>query len=284
MLISSKHSLVLVASNHAVWDPERARKPRRKYGRLVKSPFNDLNNMLSQHKEQVTKILFEQIHDWLEQYKFDLAETARSKAPTTATANEENMSGGSGGESGSSNGSNKYGNNRSNKRLRQDSAPKLKPSPRNRHDHQQQHPRHSSVHHHPRSSPSRSLPTSPSSKRGITSSTSTSYSKLASTITSPSIQSSSNPRLLPSDSRMSPDTKTVATEYRSIKLEKHNNSPTKTMAGNDSGSRIIDVQQQSKTMTTSATTTTESSVSPFGASLIAPDPPKPRPEVGKLER
>ncbi|KAF2016574.1 hypothetical protein BU24DRAFT_346359 [Aaosphaeria arxii CBS 175.79] len=53
------HSSVFVANNHHVWDPNRTRKIRRKYGKLKKSDHSDLNEMLAEHMEEVQAILLE---------------------------------------------------------------------------------------------------------------------------------------------------------------------------------------------------------------------------------
>ena len=57
-----EHSLIFVAGKHALWD--RDRKPRRKFGKLVESPFDDLNEMLLQHRAQVTGLLEEATMNW----------------------------------------------------------------------------------------------------------------------------------------------------------------------------------------------------------------------------
>lgn len=61
---SSQHSDIFVASNHAAWDPERTRKPRKKYGKLHKSSKENLNEMLVKHRSEVTEILDEETHEW----------------------------------------------------------------------------------------------------------------------------------------------------------------------------------------------------------------------------
>src|SRR5262249_49934916 len=55
----SKRSLVFVANNHHVWDPNRQRKIRRKYGKLKKSDHSDLNEMLAEHMEEVQELLLQ---------------------------------------------------------------------------------------------------------------------------------------------------------------------------------------------------------------------------------
>lgn len=53
-----------MASNHAAFDPERTRKPRKKYGRLHQSSKENLNEMLVEHRSEVTEILDEETHEW----------------------------------------------------------------------------------------------------------------------------------------------------------------------------------------------------------------------------
>ncbi|KAF1810231.1 hypothetical protein P152DRAFT_105032 [Eremomyces bilateralis CBS 781.70] len=61
------HSLVFVAQDHAVWDPDRQRKQRKKYGKLVRSSNNHLNEMLGEASDQVTQYLTEETEDWREE-------------------------------------------------------------------------------------------------------------------------------------------------------------------------------------------------------------------------
>lgn len=45
--------MVFVAPGHAVWEPERNRKAGKKYGRLIKSESTDLEEMMSEHYNEV---------------------------------------------------------------------------------------------------------------------------------------------------------------------------------------------------------------------------------------
>jgi histone deacetylase 6 len=48
---------VFVASDHHVWDPNRQRKLRKKYGNLKKSGQHSLSYMLQEHMEEVKELL-----------------------------------------------------------------------------------------------------------------------------------------------------------------------------------------------------------------------------------
>ncbi|KAI9689327.1 MAG: Histone deacetylase hda1 [Bathelium mastoideum] len=56
------HSLIFVAGKHGLW--ERDRKPRKKFGKLVESAYDELNEMLVGHREQVTRLLERVTRDW----------------------------------------------------------------------------------------------------------------------------------------------------------------------------------------------------------------------------
>ena len=47
------HSVNFVANNHLVWDIDGSKKPSKRFGNLVRSPVNGLNDMLGQHQEEV---------------------------------------------------------------------------------------------------------------------------------------------------------------------------------------------------------------------------------------
>ncbi|PVH99637.1 hypothetical protein DM02DRAFT_614881 [Periconia macrospinosa] len=51
------HSLIFVDHNHPVWDPNRNRKLRKKWGKLLRSEKSTLEDMLSFHKPEVQKYL-----------------------------------------------------------------------------------------------------------------------------------------------------------------------------------------------------------------------------------
>ncbi|ORY18010.1 hypothetical protein BCR34DRAFT_583276 [Clohesyomyces aquaticus] len=53
------HSLVFVAPTHHVWDPNRKRKIRIKYGNLKRSNHTNLNEMLLEHQDEVQKYLLQ---------------------------------------------------------------------------------------------------------------------------------------------------------------------------------------------------------------------------------
>ncbi len=58
-----------MAANHAAWDPERHRKPRKKYGHLLKSPYTNLNEMLAEHRTKVTDLLNKETEEWRRERK-----------------------------------------------------------------------------------------------------------------------------------------------------------------------------------------------------------------------
>ena len=74
-----KHSECYVAKDHQAWSPERARRIRRKYGKLIQSGSNDLNEMLMEAKEAVQKRMSEETRKWRE-------EEARKAAAPPPTA------------------------------------------------------------------------------------------------------------------------------------------------------------------------------------------------------
>ena len=47
------NSVNFVANNHLVWDIDSSKKPSKRFGNLVRSPVNGLNDMLGQHQEEV---------------------------------------------------------------------------------------------------------------------------------------------------------------------------------------------------------------------------------------
>lgn len=47
------NSVNFVANNHLVWDIDGSKKPSKRFGNLVRSPVNGLNDMLRQHQEEV---------------------------------------------------------------------------------------------------------------------------------------------------------------------------------------------------------------------------------------
>ena len=47
------NSVNFVANNHLVWDIDGSKKPSKRFGNLIRSPVNGLNDMLGQHQEEV---------------------------------------------------------------------------------------------------------------------------------------------------------------------------------------------------------------------------------------
>jgi histone deacetylase 6 len=57
-----KHSLVFVSPSHQVWSHENfAKKPSKRYGKLIKSTRTGLNEMLKRHESEVFRFLLEKI-------------------------------------------------------------------------------------------------------------------------------------------------------------------------------------------------------------------------------
>ncbi|KAL1613471.1 Histone deacetylase hda1 [Diplodia seriata] len=73
-------SHIYVAQNHAAWDPARQRKLRKKYGYVVRSPHDDLSNMLEEHRDEVTDIMLQLTEEWREEQ----AEAAKLRAAEEA--------------------------------------------------------------------------------------------------------------------------------------------------------------------------------------------------------
>ena len=55
------HSLNFVANNHLVWDIDGSKKPSKRFGNLVRSPVNGLNDMLGQHQEEVQGFIMRRV-------------------------------------------------------------------------------------------------------------------------------------------------------------------------------------------------------------------------------
>ena len=55
------HSLNFVANHHLVWDIEGSKKPSKRFGNLVRSPVNGLNDMLGQHQEEVQGFIMRRV-------------------------------------------------------------------------------------------------------------------------------------------------------------------------------------------------------------------------------
>ncbi|CAK1361588.1 Histone deacetylase clr3 [Cercospora beticola] len=59
-----RNSLVFVGSEHAYFASDFARKPKRRFGQVVKSDSNTITEMLLQHKDAVFDILLEDAEEW----------------------------------------------------------------------------------------------------------------------------------------------------------------------------------------------------------------------------
>ncbi|KZF20599.1 Arginase/deacetylase [Xylona heveae TC161] len=55
-----KNSMVFVSGTHLVWSPDR-RRPKKKFGNLIKSPQNGLNEMLHAHQQQIQKFILDRV-------------------------------------------------------------------------------------------------------------------------------------------------------------------------------------------------------------------------------
>ena len=60
------NSLILVANNHQVWDPE-GRKPKKRHGRLVQSDFNRIQEMLRFDRDRVYAAFEARTEGWTDQ-------------------------------------------------------------------------------------------------------------------------------------------------------------------------------------------------------------------------
>lgn len=77
-----KHSSVYVANEHLVFSQDKMRRVRKKHGKLIQSEYNDINDMLQEHKPQVMEKCLEMTATWRkdqqkEQTKKDAAEKKR---------------------------------------------------------------------------------------------------------------------------------------------------------------------------------------------------------------
>lgn len=62
-----RNSLVFVAGEHFYWASDAAVKPRKKYGKLRRSPESEMNEMLLRHREEVFNLLREETEEWRSQ-------------------------------------------------------------------------------------------------------------------------------------------------------------------------------------------------------------------------
>lgn len=58
--------MIFVAPDHSVWEPDRIRKAGKKYGKLIRSESSDLEEMMSEHHDQVTARLLQDTRQWRE--------------------------------------------------------------------------------------------------------------------------------------------------------------------------------------------------------------------------
>lgn len=56
---SRQHSKIFVQNDHLCWDPSRARKHRKKWGKLIRSEHTQIDEMLARHKDEVYEYLLE---------------------------------------------------------------------------------------------------------------------------------------------------------------------------------------------------------------------------------
>lgn len=60
-----RHSNVFVAENHHIWEYSQ-RKPKKRFGQLIQSPYTSIQEMLSHHKDEVTDEMLRQTEGWQE--------------------------------------------------------------------------------------------------------------------------------------------------------------------------------------------------------------------------
>lgn len=85
-----KHSTVFVADDHGAWAPDKAKKLRKKYGALVRSPHTNLNDMLAEHKDQVCNKMWELTKTWRDE---KAAAAAKAAQRSSRDATMQNGSG-----------------------------------------------------------------------------------------------------------------------------------------------------------------------------------------------
>jgi len=78
---------VYVAHDHSAWSPDRVRRLRKKYGNVTQSAHNDLNEILLEQKDAVTKKLLEKTQSWRDE---------RTQQAKTKTKQEEEQQRGEG--------------------------------------------------------------------------------------------------------------------------------------------------------------------------------------------
>ncbi|KAF2280344.1 putative histone deacetylase [Westerdykella ornata] len=79
-----EHTTVFVAYDHLAWDPNRQRKLRKKYGKLVKSSEMALHAMLQAHKREVQELLSRMKREYEEKHsRSRTSEEEREVGPPT---------------------------------------------------------------------------------------------------------------------------------------------------------------------------------------------------------
>ncbi len=64
-----QRSMIFVANNHPAFEPDKARKLKRKHGKITRSPYTRLQEMLFEHKQEVTDKLLELTEDWRQEQR-----------------------------------------------------------------------------------------------------------------------------------------------------------------------------------------------------------------------
>jgi hypothetical protein len=83
-----KHSSVYVANDHLAFSQDKMRRVRKKHGKLIQSEFNDINEMLIQHKPQVMDKCLEMTATWR---KDQQKEQAKKEAAEKKRAAQDNI-------------------------------------------------------------------------------------------------------------------------------------------------------------------------------------------------
>jgi len=59
-----RSSLVFAATEHAFWSSDYAKKIRKRFGRIFKSPEEHISDMLAAHKDAVAQLLLDETEEW----------------------------------------------------------------------------------------------------------------------------------------------------------------------------------------------------------------------------
>ena len=59
-------SMVFTAQDHHIWEYSNQRKPKKRFGRLIRSPFDDVQQMLAHHRQEVTEVMLALTAGWEE--------------------------------------------------------------------------------------------------------------------------------------------------------------------------------------------------------------------------